>query len=153
MPKGQTVIHALNVARMESMLLQQIPWSEIVAEFIGTGAVTAESTLRDWRREIWQRWAADDADLRPHRRDVHREMLRALYHEALKDKAWGACERVLKQLMILDGLQTPDTLNINHTHVPVEKMSPEEREREIAELIAKRNKAQAEFVKPRSEPS
>lgn len=151
MPKG--IIHELNRARMESMLLQQIPWSEIVAEFIGTGAANQESTLKTWRREIWQRWATDDAELRPHRRDVHREMLRALYHESLKDKAWAVCEKVLKQLMIIDGLQTPDTLNVNHTHVPVEKMSPEEREREIAALVAKRERAIAEITKPRGEPS
>jgi hypothetical protein len=133
-------VYEMSIGFVEDLLLQRIPRRTIVSRAIEAGYCTSPDTVAKWITEVRRRWAMQDAEERPHRRDEHREMLRALYHESYKAADFRNCERVARQLMVLDGLQVPETINVNQT-LAVQAMTPDQREAEIAALLKRREEA------------
>ncbi len=134
------VIYEMAIALVEDLILQRLKWPAIVARCIEAGFTQSAATCANWRAEVRRRWALQDAEERPSRRDEHREMLRQLYAVSFSSADYRNCTRVAAQLMILDGLQVPETINVTGT-VAVQAMSPEQREAEIATLLKRRDDA------------
>lgn len=133
-------VYEMALATLEDLLLQRVAWPKIVAQLIEGGYSTSEETIKDWRKEIRRRWAIQDAEEKPHRRDEHREMLRQLYQVCFATGDYRCAEKVARQLMLLDGLHTP--IQINHTgSLSIEQMTPAQREAEIQALLKKREEA------------
>ncbi len=133
-------IYEMAIGMVEDLLLQRLPWRQIVARLIEAGYARNEETPTKWRAEVRRRWALSDAEERPHRRDEHREMLRQLYHDAYVVQDYRCCEKIANQLMKLDGLNVPEVVKIEGS-ISVQAMAPQEREREIDALLARRAKA------------
>lgn len=135
-------LYEMALAEVEDLILQRIPWPQIVARAISGGLCTSEETVKNWRKEIRRRWAEQDAEEKPNRRDEHREMLRSLYGISFKTADYRNCEKIARQLMILDGLHVP--IQVNHTgSIDIAAMSPQQRQAEIDELLKRREAALA----------
>jgi hypothetical protein len=139
----------MTLARVEDLMVQAIPWRKIVAMLVSEGYTDSEHTAAGWRREVMRRWAAEDAEMRPARKDVWRARLEGQYHAIMERAGEGGssdqgfamlmaeASRVAKVAMALDGLSAP--VKIEHGgQVDVAAMSPIEREQEIKALLAKR---------------
>ncbi len=133
-------IYEMAIGFVEDLILQRVAWRTIVARCIEGGYTDSPATCVNWRQEVRRRWALADAEERPSRRDEHREMLRALYQVSYAAADYRNCTRVAAQLMILDGLQVPETINITGA-IAVQAMTPEQREAEIATLLKRRAEA------------
>ena len=133
-------VYEMALATLEDMLLQRIAWPRIVARLIEGGYTTSEHTIKDWRKEIRRRWAVQDAEEKPHRRDEHRELLKTLYHQSFATGDYRCAEKVARQLMILDGLNVPQQINLSGA-VDVNAMTPQQRDAEIDQLLKKRQEA------------
>lgn len=133
-------VYEMALATLEDLLLQRVAWPKIVAQLIEGGFTTSQHTIRDWRKEVRRRWAEQDAEERPHRRDEHREMLRTLYQISYTTGDYRCCEKIARQLMILDGLNQPTKIELSGT-LAVEAMTPAQRNAEIDTLLQKREQA------------
>lgn len=132
-------------------MLQAYKPREIYAKLYDEGYTDSEETARKWRGEVQRRWAAEDAEARPARKDAWRLRMDALYRSLLEkaDRAKsefaaaqyiGEAIKVAKLAIVMDGLHQP--IKIEHSgSVEVMAMTPLEREKEIAELLAKREAA------------
>jgi hypothetical protein len=138
------------LGRIEDLMRQAYPWSRIVAIMSTEGYSDSDHTLREWRQEVMKRWAKEDAETRPARKDLWRARLEHLYQN-LCEKAEAATGypqaalfseaiKVAKLSIILDGAQAPIVVK-HEGRIATEAMSPQEREAEIAQLLAKRNAA------------
>lgn len=143
-------VYNLAIQRVEDLMVQHVPWAQIVAKLVDEGYTESEETAKNWRREVMRRWAAEDAELRPARKDQWRARLEAMQIEVL-GKARAASGRVqavlyaewrqlAKLSIIMDGVQAPITIK-HEGKVDVQNMTPYEREAEIRDLIAKREAA------------
>lgn len=145
-------IYEMALARIEDLMRQAMPWSKVIATMSTEGYTDSEGTMRTWRREVMRRWAAEEAELRPARKDLWRARLEGIYNGLLErvEAATGYTQAALygeliklsKLAIQLDGAQAPVVVR-HEGRVDVAAMTPPEREREIAELIAKRNAALA----------
>ncbi len=144
-------LRELALARLEDLMVQAMPWPKIVTTMIAEGVTESEETCKNWRRLIQKRWAKEDAELRPARKDLWRARLEAQYNaliekarECKSDFAYAQLQaeatRVAKVAIVLDGLTTP-VVDKGDGQTAVAALAPHERERQIAELIAKRDAA------------
>lgn len=140
------------IGRVEDLMVQAMPWKRIIAILSDEGYTESEQTAKGWRQEVQRRWAAEDAEARPARKDLWRARLEALYNELLAKASvaaghvqamlYGEAIKIAKVSIVMDGLTQPIARATDGT-VPVAAMSPLERERKIAELLAKREAARA----------
>lgn len=145
-------VYEMAIGRTEDLMVQAYNWRDIFARLVSEGYTDSEDTAKEWRKEVARRWAAEDAEQRPARKDVWRSRLEKLYRELL-EKAdspkmsstaaailYGEAIKVAKIAIVMDGLTAP--VKIEHSgSVDVHAMGPLEREKEIAELLAKREAA------------
>lgn len=145
-------LYEMALGRIEDLMRQAYPWARIVAIMSEEGYTDSEYTLKDWRREVMRRWAAEDAETRPARKDLWRSRLESLYRNLLEkaEQATGYPQaalfseaiKVAKLSIVLDGAQAPITVR-HEGRIDVAAMSPQERDAEIATLLKKREAAMA----------
>lgn len=145
-------IYEMAISRVEDLMVQSMPWKRIVAILSAEGFTESEHTAKNWRKEVMRRWAAEESELRPARKDQWRARLEHLYNRLLeqaeaapmgfaKTQLYAEAIRVAKVAIVMDGVASP----IVHKHegsLDVASMSPMERDAEIAKLLAKREAAQ-----------
>lgn len=151
-------IYTMALARIEDLMMQAYSWPDIFAKLVAEGFTESENTAKSWRKEIQRRWAAEDAENRPARKDMWRGRLEALYHKLLTKAgspglSASACAmlyaeaiKVAKIAVVMDGLTAP--VRVEHSGaVDVAALQPHERETEIRELLAKREAALQQAAK------
>lgn len=144
-------LRTMALAFVEDLMIQGYGPHEIFAKVSEKGYSDSEVTVREWRQAIQKRWAIEEAEERPARKEGwrHRILKRI---QRLEDKAaeakglaQAALESEITKLyklgILVDGAHAPTVHKIQHETVPVEAMSPLEREREIAELLERRKAA------------
>lgn len=140
-----------HLARLESLMVEAMPWPRIVAILKDEGLCETDSTARAWRAEIHKRWATEDVAMRPARKDLWRARIEAQYCSVLErakqtksDYAFAMLSaeatRIAKVGIILDGVASPIVHKVEG-QADIASMSPLERDREIAELIKRRDEA------------
>lgn len=146
-----TYLYEMAISRTEDLMVQAMSPRDLVATLISEGYTDSEETVRKWRREVMRRWAAEDVEMRPARKDTWRARLEAQYH-ALLEKAktcksefafsqlHAEATRIAKVAIVMDGLTAPVTTRADG-YIDPAALAPHEREREIAALIAKRDAA------------
>lgn len=145
-------VYEMNIGRTEDLMLQAYSWRDIFARLVTEGLTDSEDTAKNWRAEVMRRWAVEDAEMRPARKDAWRARLEKLYRELLEKAAdpkqsstamailYGEAIKVMKIAIVMDGLTAP--VKVEHSgRVDVQAMGPLEREKEIAALLAKREAA------------
>lgn len=143
--------YELALSRVEDLMVQAFAPKMITAVVISEGFTDSPATVKTWRNAVQRRWAAEELEMRPARKDLWRTRLEAQYH-ALLEKA-GHCKsefafaalhaeatKVAKVAIVLDGLTLPSIVAGDGKPDPT-AMSPVEREREIADLLVKRQAA------------
>lgn len=146
-------IRELGMGRLEELMVAAKPWSKIVAALTVEFPDQDEDAFKRWRSAVVKRWASEDAEMRPARKDLWRARLDDLYgslleqaRDARSDYAktlyFSEAVKVAKLAVDLDGLNAP--IAIKHEgKLDVAAMTPAEREAEIAALLAKREAARA----------
>ncbi len=145
-------LYEMQIARTEDLMVQAFSPKDLVATLISEGYTDSEETVRKWRREVHRRWAAEDVEERPARKDVWRARLDRQYHDLLErarstksdfafSQLHAEATRIAKVAIVMDGLTAPVT--VRGDGVDPAALAPHEREREIRELLAKREAAQA----------
>lgn len=141
------------MGQLEEMMVTAKSWSKIVAALTLAFPEQDEDTFKRWKAAVVKRWASEDAEMRPARKDLWRARLDDLYgslleqaRDARSDYAktlyFSEAVKVAKLAIDLDGLNAP--IAIKHEgRLDVAAMSPAEREAEIAALLAKREVARA----------
>lgn len=145
-------IRMMALALVEDLMVQGYGPRAIYAKLVERGYTESEETAKDWRQVVQKRWAAEEAEERPSRKEGWRtrimDRIRRLETKAAaatSQLAAVALESEITKLyklgILVDGAHAP--LKIEHVHnaTPVEAMSPIEREREIAELLERRKLA------------
>lgn len=147
-------IRMMALALVEDLMIQGYGPSAIFAKVVEHGYTESADTVRDWRQLIQKRWAQEEAEERAARKEGWRirimDRIRRLEAKAAETKsalAAVALESEITKLyklgILVDGAHAPTTLKIQHEAVPVEAMSPMERDREIAELLERKRLADA----------
>jgi hypothetical protein len=139
------------LSRVEDLMVQAYKPHDIVAKMIDEGFTDSEETVRKWRLEVQRKWALEDAELRPARKDLWRTRIEAQYHKLLdyaevtkselaRASYFAEATKLTKLALIMDGLTAP----VQHVHsgqVDVMALQPHERETEIEALLRKREEA------------
>lgn len=144
--------YEMTLSRVEDLMVQAYPWKQIVAIIISEGYTDSEKSVRNWRAEVMRRWATEEQEMRPARKDLWRARLDLQYRAVLERAAKAQSDhafsmlhaeatRIAKVAIDMDGLTS--SIAIHHESVDISAMSPLEREREIAALLAKREAARA----------
>lgn len=141
----------IGISRVEDLMVQAVAWNRIVAILSAENLTEDRDRASAWRREVFRRWQEEDKELRPARKDMWRARLDALYGDLLKkaDLASGATQamlyaevtKVAKLAIAVDGIGGQQVPRRDGAHVDPAALSPIEREREIKELLAKREAA------------
>ncbi len=144
----------LALALVEEMLLKGHRKAAILAELSEQGYTESDATTTDWMQEIYRRWAAEDVERRPARKDLWRARLEARYLMMMEDlsdpkmnmqginraKLYDAMAKLELLAIKLDGLDAP--IRVEHSGtVDIRAMAPDERRARIDELLAKRDAA------------
>lgn len=137
---------ALN--RCEDLMMQAYSPREIAATLVSEGYTDSVETVKNWRLEIQKRWAIEDAEQRPARKDTWRNRIEAQYKKLLewaevtkseiaRSAYMAEATKLTKLALIMDGLTAP--VKVEHSGaVDAYALQPHERETEIAELLRKR---------------
>lgn len=145
-------LRELALADLEDLMAQGMPWPKIRARLAESGYTESDETAKKWRHEILRRWAADDAEVRPAYKDMWRARLECQYHQlatraAKEEKSAFAfaslhaeMTRIAKVAIVLDNLTAPVAPKVDGKP-SVSSMSPTEREREIRDLMERREAA------------
>ena len=96
----------------------------------------ALSTVRRYQTEIRKRWASEETEARPKRRERFRAMLMEAWRIAITAEPRQMAP-VLALMSKFEGFDQPVKIEVNHS-VDIRSMSPRQRQDEIARLIAKR---------------
>lgn len=141
----------MGISRVEDLMIQAVPWSRVLAILSEENLTEDRDKANAWRREVFKRWQEEDKELRPARKDMWRARLDALYGDLLKKAALAAgatqamlfaeAIKVAKISIVMDGLAGPQLMRRDHGYVDPAALSPIEREKEIKELLAKREAA------------
>ena len=101
-------------------------------------------TIDRYLKSIRERWAKEEIELRPERRQELRQKLQATFLKAYLEggPSMGAAVRCLAIQAKIDGLEAPQEINVNQT-IDIKSMSPEQRNARLRELYAKRQAAVA----------
>lgn len=151
-PKGvgrSRAVRDVQMGVLEDLLLTHPIWEDIVALMsppppIGLGV--PEGTLLGWARTIRQRWQTDAQQNARELRAEDRARVTAVYGRAMRRdtvKADQVALNAAKVIAQIDGVLVaappPPTVNVN-----VLGLTPMQRQQEIAQLLAKRDRALAE---------
>jgi len=138
-----------NIARVEDLIVSGYAWDKILDILADEGRTESASTAHAWRNEVNRRWASEEQELRPARKDMMRARLEKLYLTAYKhatdesksavarSMALAECTKIAKLSIALDGLAAPIAVRHEGVLDPA-SMTPAEREAEIKTLLAKR---------------
>jgi len=156
-PKGGTPahVHRAHLARLESLIVEGYNLEQCTTIMIEEGHTESESTVAGWRGQVFARWAKEDVELRPARRDIMRQQLAMLFrsnYQASLDidgkpgttmnavLSRAECTKIAKLSCQLDGLLAPTVIKVDGAVDPL-SMSPSERRAEIDALLEKREAA------------
>lgn len=145
-------IRMLALALVEDLMIQGYGPRAIYAKLVEHGYTESEETARDWRQLVQKRWAIEEAEERPARKEGWRarimDRIRRLEAKAENTKSAIAAAtyeseitKLYKLGILVDGAHAPLKIEHSHSAMPVEAMSPIERERELAELLKRREAA------------
>lgn len=146
-------LREMALSRIEDLMVQAMPWKRIVAILVDEGITESEETAKNWRQEVQRRWAAEDSETRPAMRSLWNARLEAQY-KAVQERAavsksdfaysqlQAEATRIAKVAIVLNGLHQPSAARPDGMIDPI-ALSPVERERQIADLLAKREAARA----------
>ncbi|HUS27590.1 MAG TPA: hypothetical protein VMZ53_03755 [Kofleriaceae bacterium] len=147
-------IRELALARVEDLMLQAYSPREIFAKLHDEGFTESEATAKEWRLAIQKRWALEDAEQRPARKDAWRRRIESQYQKLLEHAEttnselarasyFAEATKLAKLALIMDGLTAP--VKVEHSGAMMDPLAlqPHERETRIAELLAKREAALA----------
>lgn len=128
--------------QVESWLAENRRYGDVRAAAIALFKISPRTAARDIAA-IYHRWENEEKDDRPARRGRIRHELWERYESAVlvagDSHQQLAAARILERLCKLDGLDAPEKFNLQHTSTDlVANMTPAEREKRIAELLAKR---------------
>lgn len=143
----------LALARVEALMIEGYAPTMIAAMVIAEGFTDSPATVKTWRLAVQKRWAAEDVELRPARKDLWRRRIEDRYQAIIvkmgtckSEFAWAQMQAELTRLsklgILLDGAHLPVATEADGKLDPA-AMSPLEREREIAALLEKRQAALA----------
>jgi hypothetical protein len=150
-------IREMALARVEDLMLQAYSPREIFVKLHAEGFTESEETARKWREAIQKRWAQEDAEMRPARKDAWRARIEQQYRKLIewaetstsqiaKAAFMAEATKLTKLALIMDGLTAP--VRVDHSGiVDVRHLAPQEREDKIRELLAKREAAKREAGK------
>lgn len=147
-------IRMMALGLVEDLMIQGYGPSQIFAKVVERGYTESADTVRDWRQLIQKRWAQEEAEERAARKEGWRLriMQRIIRLEAKAEAATSQLAaaqlqseitKLYKLGILVDGAHAPIVHRHEAAGVPVEAMSPIEREREIAELLEKKRIAEA----------
>lgn len=151
-------IREMALARVEDLMVQAYSPREIFLKLHEEGYTESEATAKEWRVAIQKRWAAEDAEQRPARKDAWRRRIEHQYQQLLEHAAvtnselaraayFAEATKLTKLALIMDGLTAPVRVEHSGSSVDPAALQPHEREARIAELLAKREKALADAAK------
>lgn len=157
--------HFLGETRVEELMAEATPWAKIVKILAQEGLTQHRETAKEWRDKVLARWAQEEDEARPHRKNIWRARLEQLYYElhtkALATKNEAAAVKLFQVALqaadaciALDGVSSP--IQVQHggtVGVDVRAQLPIEREREIEALLERRRLAQARPILPAGEAS
>jgi len=130
--------------QVEAWLAAGGGYGEVVRATVREFDVSVRTAERDIAA-VYHRWETEEKDERPARRGRMRSELWRRYEAAVLSARDShhqlAAVQILERLCGLDGLDAPEKVAIRHTDPIAEKvaaMTPAEREKRIAELLAKR---------------
>lgn len=149
---------------VEDWLAQGLDYGDVVKLNVATHGVSNRTAKRDIAA-IYAKWEKEEPNERPARRQEARQFLARLVERALATceprtvtrvgkngeayeeewvpvpKDFHHVAKIHERLCKLDGLDAPEKVDVNHTDPITEKvlgMTAQEREKRIAELLAKR---------------
>jgi hypothetical protein len=151
-------IRTMALKRCEDLMLQAYAPRDIAAKMIDEGYTDSEITVKNWRNEIQKRWAFEDAEARPARKDAWRLRIEEAYRKLLEYATTTKSElaraayfaeatKLTKLALAMDGLTAPVRVEHSGSSVDPAALQPHEREAKIAELLAKRQAAMAAAAK------
>jgi len=139
--KSKAAPKAGQLSKLNTQLLVQAELGMICGEHptaLGERlAVAHDVTIRTvarYFRMIRERWAKEESELRPARREEFRAMVKANFAMAFATENAGAGAATLRLLARLDGLEAPLEVKINGG-LDVRALSPKERRDEIERLL------------------
>jgi len=143
----------LALARVEALMIEGYTPNEIASKVITEGYTESTETVKKWRIAVQRRWADEDREQRPARKDMWRRRIEARYQAILtkmagckSEFAWAQMQAELTRLsklgILLDGAHLP-VVEQGDGKIDPAAMSPMEREREIQALLVKREAARA----------
>lgn len=146
--------YELAIGRLEDLMVQAVPWTRIVAILSEEGYTESAATAAAWRREVMARWAAEDSETRPARRDLWRQRLERLYQDLLERARmmdpghvqvmmFGEAAKVAKLAVAVEGIASMTHRHEHTGKVPASAMAPIDRERELNALLGKREQIRA----------
>lgn len=150
-------IREMALQRTEDLMMQAYSPREIYVKLHAEGYTESEDTAKQWRLAVQKRWAIEDAEQRPARKDVWRRRIETQYQTLLErartTKSELACAayfaeatKLTKLALIMDGLTAP--VRVEHSgSVDVMALQPHEREAEIAKLLEERAAAHRHAAK------
>jgi hypothetical protein len=150
---GKRVPDAVLAVRMgvlEDLMVSHPIWEDIVAALTApppNGFGVAESTLEEWRRKILNRWRLDAGQPRELLRAEHRARAGAVFRRAWNrdsEKADKVALDAAKVMAQLDGVLVNQPAAGATVNVNVMSLTPSQRQQEIAQLLAKRERALAQ---------
>jgi len=103
-------------------------------------------TIDRYLKAMRERWAKEEVELRPKRREELRAKLQATFLKAYGEggPSMGAAVRCLAIQAKIDGLEAPQEINLNTQVIDIKSMTPDQRVARIRELYALRQKATQE---------
>lgn len=139
-------------------MLQAYSPREIYVKLHAEGYTESEDTAKQWRLAVQRRWAAEDAEQRPARKDAWRRRIETQYHRLLdaadatkselaKAAFFAEATKLTKLALIMDGLTAPVRVEHSGSMIDPAALQPHERETRIDELLQKREAARAAAAK------
>ena len=137
------LVRMVQKAKRESLAIANgadpdgLEFDRVVKETKLTGA--SERTIQRYLKQIRDRWATEEVELRPKRREMLRQKLQATFLKAYAEggPSLGAAVRCLQVEAKMDGLEAPTRVEVSG-QIDVLAMSPMERTQRIEQLWAMR---------------
>ena len=122
----------------EDAMVKGVAWQ--VRDALADEQAVAKSTVDKYYRLIREKWATEEEELRPMRRQEFRARVLDTYRLAHQTGNAMAAAATLRVMAKLDGLEAPAKVEITGS-IDVRAMTPLQRQEEIERLIAVRAEA------------
>lgn len=122
---------------VERHMVLCVPTDESLGLLREEGFTCSLRTLERYRKAVRDRWQQEEVELRPERRAELRAMVRSGYRGAVEAGQYFAAAKFAALLAKMDGLEAPVRVELDAV-VSVAALSPVQRQREIAGLLARR---------------